>query len=568
MPRVGPPAATCSSIVWGFEDFRGRCRRRLAQSDRRDGGAWPLVSPCRLRRRVVALGCRGLPARPSVSSASTVGASSLPTAASAAAAALLRSRRRALTFGGVRRVPIGGACLVLAGLGLGGGEGLRLLLARLLLARARLLPRRGFGVGRLLPLRLGSIRGRAGGAGSATRPRPPGFDGAGVRRCPAHASRPRPRPRVASTRSSTSSQVSVPGGELSAQASSPVAQRPHAQVRAQFLVPVWAWPQVAQARPRAHARAAQRAGVAASPRAPWARPSASPGPCPRWRLASASLRSGAKAGRRVPPVWCLDPSVGSLLSRCARGGCTRGTDRDQRPPMGGTAGSCCMKARAAGEPARRATCCLHSVRSFGLVLAIGRGALVGCLRRSRATSTIGRYSRTGGGSGPAVTSAPRIPAGVAPTVEPDHAHSAPCGPSGRYRYPLDEPVIGRVTLRTMIADASPVSATQPLGAPERIRVLVVDDNDGFRESLVFLLSGEDLEVIGQAPLGRRGDRARPAARPRRRADGHPHARDGRDRGHTPSEGRATQHRRDRAQQHGGAALDPRHARRGRHRLRA
>jgi DNA-binding NarL/FixJ family response regulator len=46
-----------------------------------------------------------------------------------------------------------------------------------------------------------------------------------------------------------------------------------------------------------------------------------------------------------------------------------------------------------------------------------------------------------------------------------------------------------------------VSATLPLGAPERIRVLVVDDNDGFRESLVFLLSGEDLEVVGQACSG-------------------------------------------------------------------
>jgi signal transduction histidine kinase len=46
-----------------------------------------------------------------------------------------------------------------------------------------------------------------------------------------------------------------------------------------------------------------------------------------------------------------------------------------------------------------------------------------------------------------------------------------------------------------------VSATAPLGAADRIRVLVVDDNDGFRESLVFLLSGEDLEVIGQARSG-------------------------------------------------------------------
>jgi len=50
-------------------------------------------------------------------------------------------------------------------------------------------------------------------------------------------------------------------------------------------------------------------------------------------------------------------------------------------------------------------------------------------------------------------------------------------------------------------DASSVSATLPLGAPGRIRVLVVDDNDGFRESLVFLLNGEDLEVIGQARSG-------------------------------------------------------------------
>ena len=46
-----------------------------------------------------------------------------------------------------------------------------------------------------------------------------------------------------------------------------------------------------------------------------------------------------------------------------------------------------------------------------------------------------------------------------------------------------------------------MSATAPLGAADRIRVLVVDDNDGFRESLAFLLSGENLEVIGQASSG-------------------------------------------------------------------
>jgi signal transduction histidine kinase len=34
-----------------------------------------------------------------------------------------------------------------------------------------------------------------------------------------------------------------------------------------------------------------------------------------------------------------------------------------------------------------------------------------------------------------------------------------------------------------------------------VRVLVVDDNDGFRESLAALLDGEDLEVVGQARSG-------------------------------------------------------------------
>jgi signal transduction histidine kinase len=68
-------------------------------------------------------------------------------------------------------------------------------------------------------------------------------------------------------------------------------------------------------------------------------------------------------------------------------------------------------------------------------------------------------------------------------------------------WPTREPGIGRITLEGQHADACPVSATQPLSAPERIRVLVVDDNDGFRESLVFLLSGEDLEVVGQARSG-------------------------------------------------------------------
>lgn len=45
------------------------------------------------------------------------------------------------------------------------------------------------------------------------------------------------------------------------------------------------------------------------------------------------------------------------------------------------------------------------------------------------------------------------------------------------------------------------SATLPPGTPTRVRVLVVDDNEGFRESLTALLNGEDLEVVGQTSSG-------------------------------------------------------------------
>jgi DNA-binding NarL/FixJ family response regulator len=43
--------------------------------------------------------------------------------------------------------------------------------------------------------------------------------------------------------------------------------------------------------------------------------------------------------------------------------------------------------------------------------------------------------------------------------------------------------------------------TLPLGVPSRVRVLVVDDNDAFRESLASLLDGEEMEIIGQACSG-------------------------------------------------------------------
>jgi signal transduction histidine kinase len=46
-----------------------------------------------------------------------------------------------------------------------------------------------------------------------------------------------------------------------------------------------------------------------------------------------------------------------------------------------------------------------------------------------------------------------------------------------------------------------VTAHATLPTSQRVRVLVVDDNEGFRESLAVLLHGEDLDVIGHAGSG-------------------------------------------------------------------
>lgn len=58
----------------------------------------------------------------------------------------------------------------------------------------------------------------------------------------------------------------------------------------------------------------------------------------------------------------------------------------------------------------------------------------------------------------------------------------------------------RVAQTPMLDDMS-AHTTLPPGIPTRVRVLVVDDNDGFRESLAALLNGEDLEVVGQTSSG-------------------------------------------------------------------
>ena len=46
-----------------------------------------------------------------------------------------------------------------------------------------------------------------------------------------------------------------------------------------------------------------------------------------------------------------------------------------------------------------------------------------------------------------------------------------------------------------------IPTSQPSQRADRVRILVVDDNEGFRESLATLLDGDDLEVIGQASSG-------------------------------------------------------------------
>jgi signal transduction histidine kinase len=46
-----------------------------------------------------------------------------------------------------------------------------------------------------------------------------------------------------------------------------------------------------------------------------------------------------------------------------------------------------------------------------------------------------------------------------------------------------------------------MSAHATIPTSQRVRVLVVDDNEGFRESLTILLDSEDLEVVGQASSG-------------------------------------------------------------------
>ena len=68
-----------------------------------------------------------------------------------------------------------------------------------------------------------------------------------------------------------------------------------------------------------------------------------------------------------------------------------------------------------------------------------------------------------------------------------------------------------------------------------IRVLLVDDDPLVRSALTLMLGGQsDIEVVGEAPNGEAGLALVAELRPRRRADGHPDAGDGRPGGHPAS----------------------------------
>ena len=70
-----------------------------------------------------------------------------------------------------------------------------------------------------------------------------------------------------------------------------------------------------------------------------------------------------------------------------------------------------------------------------------------------------------------------------------------------------------------------------------IRVAVADDQALVRSGFVVLLrSADDIEVVGEAANGPKRVELVDARAPRRRAHGHPHARDGRARGDAPITG--------------------------------
>jgi DNA-binding NarL/FixJ family response regulator len=60
--------------------------------------------------------------------------------------------------------------------------------------------------------------------------------------------------------------------------------------------------------------------------------------------------------------------------------------------------------------------------------------------------------------------------------------------------------------------ASELRSPQPF-PPVRVRVMVVDDNDGFRDSLLALLDIDELEVIGEARTGAEALEMAPRIRP-------------------------------------------------------
>ena len=100
------------------------------------------------------------------------------------------------------------------------------------------------------------------------------------------------------------------------------------------------------------------------------------------------------------------------------------------------------------------------------------------------------------------------------------------------------PAPGRWLRRARAASHAPARAGRRAhrrrGARMSVRVLLVDDQALIRAGFRMILDAEeDMEVVGECADGTQAVDSVRAARAGRGADGHPHARDGRHRGHAP-----------------------------------
>ena len=130
---------------------------------------------------------------------------------------------------------------------------------------------------------------------------------------------------------------------------------------------------------------------------------------------------------------------------------------------------------------------------------------------------------------------------AAPGLRSTRYRTSPFGASHPSSVPHGEPCVRRMGAVGPIPTLPVCPCTSPRSARPRrpVRVLVVDDNEGFRESLVMLLDTEELHVVGQGSDGEEAMEPRGRPLPRRGAHGRADAHDRRDRGHPPHQGDTT-----------------------------